>query len=279
MAGRFVGDRLADVLWSRDSDDEALVGASSSSRSTHGSVPVNHGVWACIGLGDEGSQASQAPPPAVPANAANVADGVDNDDDDDDDVIVVIDPIRPPNDSVRYAADPVAYWVQKLGDAMATAVSDVESFGGDVRWCLPPALGTNIVNWTIAHINNECSSGLVNTYYVGITHLVGNRWRGTPKMVGHRSKGWHRMHLVGLSDQDWVIAKAEEEVLKKFRYYGPSGRPLYPLINGCRVGGSMNCENKNKGGEGGLGGDPPHIIYVCFRWQKTRPFRFATSEA
>ena len=174
-----------------------------------------------------------------------------------------------PNPSALYAASPLDYWVGKIGSSMEKAVCDVRGMGGDVCWQLPPTLGHDIVMWAVAYIDGELAKGLVNSFYIGLTSLVYDRWWGNidRQMVGHRRKNWHRMTHLAVSDQAGVIADAEREVISFYRGRNSYGRPLPSrVVRGRRVGGDSRCENRNQGGEGGHGGIAPHCLYVCMRW-------------
>ena len=192
---------------------------------------------------------------------------ITDDDDDDDDVIVVGDPPQPsrPSPSALYAASSTGYWCDRIGSRMEEAVRHVGGTGGRVRWHLPQTLSQDIVEWTIAHINDVLAQQYVRAFYIGMTHKVGPRW--TNPVSGHCRKGWHRMYLCAVSDDDGKIARAETSVIEQFRYYGRGGVVLGPRdVAGRTVTGHQLCSNRNPGSEGGFHGIPPHVLYVCWRW-------------
>ena len=271
----------------------------------HVPLPPRADLWHAYGLADgddaDGGGGGEAAAFGVPAVAWTrpLAPGVItlDDDDDDDDVIVVITRDPPgvvaslvPDMAASYIASPLAFWIGKIGYAMETAVLDVSHMGGQVVWQLPPNLGQDIVMWAVAHINDALAQGGVHSFYIGLTSLVFFRWWGRRDsdlrrfigpllphqrrdtvMVGHCFSGWHRMTLLAVSDDAVDIARAERAAIGQYRQRGRSGEYLGPPTRGLGYclhpqGGSSLCENRNPGGEGADGGVPPHILYVCMRW-------------
>jgi hypothetical protein len=266
---------------------------------THAPLQPRLDWWHVYGLaadddvvGGGGGQASASGVPAV-AWTCPLTPGVItlDDDDDDDDVIVVITRDAPgvvaslaPDMAASYIASPLAFWIGKIGDAMEEAVLDVSHMGGQVVWQLPPTLGQDIVMWAVAHINGALAHGRVHSFYIGLTSLVSFRWWGRREhqlrsgplmndrvMVGHCFKGWHRMTLLAVSDNDLDISRAERAVIGKYRQRGPDGEYLgirmgMPGYNHVRRVGDSRCANRKPGGEGGDSGVAPHILYVCMRW-------------
>lgn len=170
-----------------------------------------------------------------------------------------------PSPSASGTATPLRYWVERIGCRMAQAEQDVTGFGGRVCWNLPHTLGHNTVEWAIAHINGILDQAYVKAFYVGITHKVG--WRWSDPDAGHRRKGWQRMFLLAVSDSSDVISQAEIAVLEEFRFYCRGGYFLGPReVRGRIVRGHRLCVNRLPGGEGGSHGEPPHVLYVCWRW-------------
>ena len=163
-----------------------------------------------------------------------------------------------------YRASPVSWWTQKLGYRMSEAVHDVERFGGEVEWHLPPSLSLRIKTWTIDHIYDTLAKRAVGLFYIGITHQVGKRW-SCPK-DGHKVKnGWQRMDICAVSDDSGEIATSEELVISEFRYRGRGGRLVGPrLVDHRFVSGNHLCTNRAKGSESGSHGVPPHCLYVCW---------------
>ena len=134
-----------------------------------------------------------------------------------------------------------------------------------VRWHLPHILAQDIVEWTVAHINDILAQEYVKAFYIGITHKIG--WRWSDPVRGHRVKGWQQMVLCAVSDDSGKIARAEVSVLDQFPYYCRGGGLLGPrVVAGRTVTGHRLCTNRNPGAEGGFHGVPPHILYVCWRW-------------
>ena len=294
---------LASLLW--DSDVFVAPGAdalplpvpdapSSEPTDTHAPLPPAADLWHVYGLasdddadgvGGGGAAASGVPAVAAPGVIAS------DDDVDDDDVNAVITRDPPgvvaslvPDMAASYIASPLAFWIGKIGDAMEKAVFDVSHMGGQVVWQLPPNLGQDIVMWAVAHINDALAQGGVHSFYIGLTSQVFHRWWGRRDadlrrgplifdrvMVGHCFSGWHRMTLLAVSDDAGVIARADRAVIGQYRQRGPSGEYLGPPSRGLGYAllpqvGDSRCENRKPGGEGGEGGGPPHILYVCMRW-------------
>ena len=146
---------------------------------------------------------------------------------------------------------------------------DFEEFSSIIKWHLPPTPDESILKWARKHIEDTLAQGSVEAWYIGITHLISERWMRRDDGSGHNELGWHRMSLIYVSDLWYNIAGAEMTLLKQYRFLGPLGKRLgWRVHNRQYVRGHPLCTNKAPGGAGGNAGTPPHVLYILWKWSR-----------
>ena len=164
-----------------------------------------------------------------------------------------------------YLARPLQAWIERIGARMIEANEFVNTSQGRISWDLPP-LDYWIGAWAPARIRDELDRGYVRQFYIGLTADLRQRWEGNSQPTdgrepwsGHSAK-WQKMILVGVSKYHGEIAQAEIETISQFRRFDARGY----FVNE----GDFRCQNKKPGGEGSRGIAAPHILYICYNWNR-----------
>ena len=205
----------------------------------------------------EVEQAGPASSTSQPGAAS--AEVVVIDDDLGDDVVAVGPAALEPVSSERY-------WSLRIGGRFVETVENARAHGNCIWWrLLPYAPHPRIVDWTVSHITESLDVGYVAAFYIGVTHLVAERWiHPHDQMRGHCRMGWQRMVICAVSDSSAEIANAETSVIAQFRRWGRNG-----ILHSAD--GHQLCTNRLPGGESAHHGAPPFTLYVCWKFNRGRP--------
>ena len=249
-----VATAIAASLATRALEPTAIAsGASSSSvtapraQTDEALVEIADGSGAPVPTGSASGGLTSGPSVTLP-------DVVVIDDDVGDDAIAM-----PTHTARRFSAK--EYWINKIGYPMQKAVDDASRHGNSIEWHLPPRRASP-VEWCVGHIEQVLHDGYVAGFYIGITHLISERWlHPRDQMRGHCRRGFQRMVICAVSDLSDEIANAETSVIARFRRWGRGGY----LHN---TDGHPLCENRNPGGEGAHHGTAPFALYVCWKWNR-----------
>ena len=160
--------------------------------------------------------------------------------------------------------DTMQFWIQRVPERMVQEREGAGKLFPRVRWLLPPHPASNIVDWTIGHIDETLGQDEVIAFKIGYTRWI--HWRWTNLECGYIHEGYHRMVICGIQGSRAEVGDAETDVIARFRRWGPRGvlmRDAAGLPNG-----DARCANRAEGGDGPKArSDPPFFLYVVWKFE------------